>query len=90
MIRIALCDDEQQILDTVSLQIKKYAESRQDDIMETVCFRSANALLSALEDQKAFDIFCWMFTSAMLSAPGWQTPPQKGHRKPHHFPNFFH
>ena len=57
MIRIALCDDEQQILDTVSLQIKKYAESRQDDIMETVCFRSANALLSALKDQKAFDIF---------------------------------
>ena len=57
MIRIALCDDEQAILDSVSLRIKEYAEKRQGDALETFCFRSANALLSALEDDKPFDIF---------------------------------
>lgn len=57
MIRIALCDDEQKILDSVSAHIQKYAENRQDDVFETVCFHSANTLLSALEDGKGFDIF---------------------------------
>ena len=57
MIRIALCDDEQIILDSVSQHIKKYAEHRSDVALETICFQSANALISALEDSKSFDIF---------------------------------
>ena len=57
MIRIALCDDEQKVLDTVALHIQKYAEARQDEVLETVHFRSGNALLSALEDGKNFDVF---------------------------------
>ena len=57
MIRIALCDDEQKILDAVSLHIKEYAAKKQSDALETVCFSSASALLSALEDDMPFDIF---------------------------------
>lgn len=57
MIRIALCDDEQKILDETSVHIKKYAEERQTAALETVCFGSANALLFALEEDAPFDIF---------------------------------
>jgi DNA-binding LytR/AlgR family response regulator len=57
MIRIALCDDEQKILDETSLQIKKYEEERKTDVLEIACFNSSNALLSALEDDLSFDIF---------------------------------
>lgn len=57
MIRIALCDDEQKILDETSIQIRKYAEEKKTDILETACFSSAKALLSALEDDASFDIF---------------------------------
>ena len=57
MIRIALCDDEQEILDAVSQYIQRYADSRTTDLLEIHCFQSANGLLSALEDHKTFDIF---------------------------------
>ena len=57
MIRIALCDDEQGILDEVSLHIKEYADKRQTNVLETVCFQASSALLSALEDDNSFDIF---------------------------------
>ena len=52
MIRIALCDDEQGILDEVSLHIKEYADKRQTNVLETVCFQASSALLSALEDAR--------------------------------------
>ena len=56
MLRIALCDDEQKILDEVSLYIKQYAEKTGRNI-ESVCFSTAPSLLSALEDGVAFDAF---------------------------------
>ena len=57
MIRIALCDDEQRILDEVSLYINKYAEKKNSQGIEVFCFDSARAMKSALEDGKSFDIF---------------------------------
>lgn len=56
MLRIALCDDEQKILDEVSLYIKQYAEKTGRNI-ESVCFSTAPSLLSTLEDGVAFDAF---------------------------------
>ena len=57
MIRIALCDDERKILDEASALIKEYKEQKQNHGIEVSCFESAAALMSALEDEKQFDIF---------------------------------
>lgn len=56
MMRIAICDDEQKILDEVSDHIKVYAEKRNNDT-QVFCFNSAKALIGALEDGKSFDVF---------------------------------
>ena len=56
MIRIAICDDEKQILDEVSGYIKKYCE-RQSEEVEIACFDTANSLMGAIEDGSNFDIF---------------------------------
>ena len=57
MIRIALCDDEQQMLEQVSGYIRHYAEKKSCKELEVTCFDSASALIGALEDGKAFDVF---------------------------------
>ena len=57
MIRIALCDDEQKILDEVMQHINKYAESKNLQPLEIFLFDSAKALKNALDDDKSFDIF---------------------------------
>ena len=57
MIRIAICDDEKQILDEVEGYIKNYAEKENIADIEIFRFDSARSLLSALEDGKTFDIF---------------------------------
>ena len=57
MIRIALCDDEQKILDEVAQYITKYAEKKNNQALEIVTFDSAKALKNALDDDKSFDIF---------------------------------
>ena len=57
MARIALCDDEEKILDKVSLYINKYAEEKGDQRIEICRFDSAKALDFALDDEKSFDIF---------------------------------
>lgn len=56
MIRIALCDDEQKILDEVSQYIKKY-EEKYNGGLEVFRFNSARALKNALDEEKSFDIF---------------------------------
>lgn len=57
MIRIAICDDEKNILDEVEGYIKNYAEKENIADIEIFRFDSARSLLSALEDGKTFDIF---------------------------------
>ena len=57
MIRIAICDDEKQILDEISEYIKNYAEKRNHTEIQVYPFQSAKSLMSALEGGKAFDIF---------------------------------
>ena len=57
MIRIAVCDDEKKILDEVSEYINSYAEKKNITDIEIFTFDSARALLGAIEDAKAFDIF---------------------------------
>ena len=56
MIRIAICDDEQKILDEVSACVKRYAEKKCRNV-EVVCFPTASLLISAIEDYNDFDIF---------------------------------
>ena len=56
MIRIALCDDEQKILDEVMQHINIYAEKKNIQSLEVFPFDSAKAIKSALDD-KSFDIF---------------------------------
>jgi DNA-binding LytR/AlgR family response regulator len=56
MIRIALCDDEQRILEEVTHHINNYAQ-KNNQSMEVCSFESARALKSALDDEKSFDIF---------------------------------
>ncbi len=56
MVRIALCDDEQKILDEVSQYIKKYAEKKNILGLEISRFDSAKALDFVL-DEISFDIF---------------------------------
>ena len=57
MFRIALCDDDAQMLDTVSLHINRYAEKFKRPRIEVYPFDSADSLLSAIEDGNRFDIF---------------------------------
>ena len=57
MIRIVLCDDESDVLDEVSLHIKKYAEKKSNINIEIVRFDSAKKLKNALEEGNIFDIF---------------------------------
>lgn len=57
MIRIALCDDEPEILDEVSTLVKRYAEEVKQQSFDVFSFQSTDALVSALEDGSAFDIF---------------------------------
>ena len=57
MMRIALCDDEQKILDEVSQYINKYAERKNIQSFEVFSFDSARVLKNALDDEKSFDIF---------------------------------
>ena len=56
MIRIALCDDEQEILDEVAGYIQSYAEAESEQV-EIFRFDSAKTLMSALEDGRSFDIY---------------------------------
>ena len=55
--RIALCDDEQNILDEVSQRIKEYAEKKSNQTYEIVPFDSVKSIKNALDDDKSFDIF---------------------------------
>jgi DNA-binding LytR/AlgR family response regulator len=57
MIRIALCDDEQEILDSLSHFIREYSGKAGGEALETVAYHSADALLYAIEDSCHFDIF---------------------------------
>ena len=57
MIRIAICDDEKQILDEVSGYIGSYAEKKSNTVIEVFRFDCAGALIGALEDGNSFDIF---------------------------------
>ena len=57
MIRIAICDDEKQILDEITEYIESWAEKRSQKQPEVFRFDSARALMSALEDGKPFDVF---------------------------------
>lgn len=57
MIRIVLCDDESDVLDEVSLHIKKYAEKKSNINIEIVRLDSAKKLKNALDDGNTFDIF---------------------------------
>ena len=50
MIRIAICDDEKQILDEVSGYIESYAEKKNNTDIEVFRFDSARSLISAIED----------------------------------------
>ena len=56
MIRIAICDDENKILDEVSGYIAYYAEKKGKEL-EALRFDSARSLIGALEDGRSFDIF---------------------------------
>lgn len=57
MIRIALCDDEVQMLDEASLHIERYTECRRDTNFEVFRFDCAKSLRNALDDGRDFDIF---------------------------------
>ena len=57
MVRIAICDDSQDMLDEVSLYIKKYAEEKNWQNLESFCFSSVTSLKNALDDGAAFDVF---------------------------------
>lgn len=57
MIRIAICDDEENILDEVSGYIEKYAEKKNNIELEIFRFDSAKSLVGALEDGRIFDVF---------------------------------
>ena len=57
MIRIAVCDDEKNILDEISGYINNYAEKRSDKKFQLFCFDSASSLTDAIEDGNSFDVF---------------------------------
>ena len=56
MIRIAICDDEEKILNEVAGYIESYAEKKVGKDLKVFRFDSASALLGVLEDGKPFDI----------------------------------
>ena len=57
MIRIALCDDEEVMLDETSSHIRQYAEHRQGVNFDVFRFDCARSLRNALDDGKEFDVF---------------------------------
>lgn len=57
MIRIVLCDDEQKVLDEVSLYIDKYFEAKNNHRYEISSFDSVTSLINVLDDEKNFDIY---------------------------------
>lgn len=57
MIRIALCDDEPNVLDEVTLYINKYAEMKNRQDLEVIGFDSARSLRNALADEQSFEVF---------------------------------
>ena len=57
MIRIALCDDEKNILDEMSGYIQNYAEKKSITDLEIFPFESTKTLIGAIEDGKSFDVF---------------------------------
>ena len=57
MIRIAVCDDEKNILDEISGYINNYAEKRSDKKFQLFCFDSASSLTDAIEEGNSFDVF---------------------------------
>jgi len=57
MIRIALCDDEQKVLDEVSRHIKEYGEKKNNPHLEIFRFDSAKTFINTLDDGNSFDIF---------------------------------
>jgi len=57
MIRIALCDDEQKVLDEVSFYINKYSQAKSSHRYDIFSFDSAKSLINALDDEKHFDIY---------------------------------
>ena len=57
MMRIALCDDEANVLEEVSRYIKRYGEEKGHPSFEIFSFDSAGTLENALDDGRSFDIF---------------------------------
>lgn len=57
MIRIALCDDEQKVLDEVSLYINKYFQTKNEHTYEISSFNSVASLINVLDCEKNFDIY---------------------------------
>ena len=57
MVRIALCDDEQKILEQVSRHLEKYAQMQDRNDLEIFCFDSVRTLKNELDEDKSFDIF---------------------------------
>ena len=55
--RIAICDDEQKILDEMSGYIQSYAEKKSITDLHLFSFDSAKTLMGAIEDGKSFDVF---------------------------------
>ena len=57
MVRIAICDDEEKILDEVSGYIENYAKKKNNEEIQVFRFDTARSLIGALEDGGSFDIF---------------------------------
>ena len=57
MFKIALCDDEQKMLDEASQYINNYVENNDIQALEICLFNSAKSLINALDDDTTFDIF---------------------------------
>ena len=55
--RIAICDDETNILDEVSCHIEKYSEKNGKAQLEVTPYNSASSLLNSIDDGALFDIF---------------------------------
>ena len=57
MIRIAICDDEDKILDEAAMHLRKFAAEKPNASYEVCRFDSAKALENALDNESTFDIF---------------------------------
>lgn len=55
--RIAICDDENIILNEVSSYIKRFSERRGKTELEVFPFNSASSLINSIENGEMFDIF---------------------------------